>query len=82
LKHSKIDFLAENFDLYEKPKTAPKPIAYKPTDQKSFETHPVQSKNTETDRLIKYVSTHKDSMSSDSINHFARLIGLIKLGEI
>jgi hypothetical protein len=71
-KGSKTEYIASRFDLYEEPKEAPKPINIEPAKPESSAT----------DRLIKYVSTHKDSMSSDSINHFARLIGLIKLGEI
>jgi hypothetical protein len=33
-------------------------------------------------QLVQYVSEHRDSMSKESIKHFANLIGLIKLGEL
>jgi hypothetical protein len=32
--------------------------------------------------LVQYVSEHRDSMSKESLMHFANLIGLIKLGAL
>jgi hypothetical protein len=32
--------------------------------------------------LVQYVSEHKDSMSKESLMHFANLIGLVKLGAL
>ena len=32
--------------------------------------------------LVQYVSEHKESMSKESVLHFANLIGLIKLGAL
>ena len=50
------------------------------TDQ--FQPEPIHPDNQTVNTLIQYVSEHKDSMSKDSILHFANLIGLIKLGAL
>ena len=50
------------------------------TDQ--FQPEPIHPDNATVTTLIQYVSEHKDSMSKDSILHFANLIGLIKLGAL
>lgn len=50
------------------------------TDQ--FQPEPIHPDNQTVNTLIQYVSEHKDSMSKDSIRHFASLIGLIKLGAL
>lgn len=50
------------------------------TDQ--FQPERIHPDNQTVNTLIQYVSEHKDSMSKDSIRHFASLIGLIKLGTI
>ena len=50
------------------------------TDQ--FQPEPIHPDNQTINTLIQYVSEHKDKMSKESINHFASLIGLIKLGAL
>lgn len=50
------------------------------TDQ--FQPEPIHPDNATIETLIQYVSEHRDSMSKDSILHFANLIGLIKLGAL
>lgn len=50
------------------------------TDQ--FQPEPIHPDNATVTTLIQYVSDHRDSMSKDSILHFANLIGLIKLGAL
>jgi hypothetical protein len=50
------------------------------TDQ--FQPEPIHPDNQTVSTLVQYVSEHKDSMSKDSIRHFANLIGLIKLGAL
>lgn len=50
------------------------------TDQ--FQPEPIHPDNQTITTLIQYVSEHRDSMSKDSILHFANLIGLIKLGAL
>lgn len=47
-----------------------------------FEPTKPNPDNQTVNTLVQYVSEHKDSMSKDSIRHFASLIGLIKLGAI
>lgn len=50
------------------------------TDQ--FQPETIHPDNATVTTLIQYVSEHRDSMSKDSILHFAKLIGLIKLGAL
>lgn len=50
------------------------------TDQ--FQPEPIHPDSATIETLIQYVSDHRDSMSKDSILHFANLIGLIKLGAL
>lgn len=47
-----------------------------------FQPEPIHPDNQTVNTLIQYVSEHKDSMSKESILHFANLIGLIKLGAL
>jgi hypothetical protein len=49
---------------------------------KYFEPTKPHPDNQTVNTLIQYVSEHKDKMSKESINHFASLIGLIKLGAL
>lgn len=49
---------------------------------KYFEPTKPHPDNATIETLIQYVSDHRDSMSKDSILHFANLIGLIKLGAL
>lgn len=49
---------------------------------KYFEPTKPHPDNATVKTLIQYVSDHRDSMSKDSIIHFANLIGLIKLGAL
>jgi hypothetical protein len=51
----------------------------KAIDLKPTEPHP---DNQTINALVQYVSEHRDSMSKESILHFANLIGLIKLGAL
>jgi hypothetical protein len=47
-----------------------------------FEPTKPNPDNQTVNTLIQYVSEHKQSMSKESIVHFANLIGLIKLGAL
>ena len=51
-----------------------KAIDFKPTEP--------NPDNQTVNALVQYVSEHKESMSKESILHFANLIGLIKLGAL
>jgi hypothetical protein len=51
----------------------------KAIDLKQTEPNP---DNQTVNALVQYVSEHKESMSKESILHFANLIGLIKLGAL
>jgi hypothetical protein len=51
----------------------------KAIDLKQTEPNP---DNQTVNALVQYVSEHKESMTKESILHFANLIGLIKLGAL
>jgi hypothetical protein len=51
----------------------------KSIDWKPSEPNP---DNQTVNALVQYVSEHRDSMSKESLMHFANLIGLIKLGAL
>jgi hypothetical protein len=51
-----------------------KPNTFKPTEP--------NPDNQTVNALVQYVSEHKQSMSKESVMHFANLIGLIKLGAL
>jgi hypothetical protein len=51
----------------------------KAIDLTPTEPHP---DNQTVNALVQYVSEHRDSMSKESLMHFANLIGLIKLGAL
>jgi hypothetical protein len=47
-----------------------------------FEPNKPNPDNQTVKSLVQYVSEHKESMSKESVMHFANLIGLIKLGAL
>lgn len=47
-----------------------------------FQTDKPNPDNETVNSLVQYVSEHKQSMSKESLMHFANLIGLIKLGAL
>jgi hypothetical protein len=51
---------------------------------KAIDLKPTEPKpdNQTINSLVQYVSEHRDSMSKESLMHFAKLIGLIKLGAL
>jgi hypothetical protein len=54
-------------------------MEYNPQFCELYEAHP---DNQTVNALVQYVSEHKESMSKESVMHFANLIGLIKLGAL